>query len=235
MSPAMAKAEAATRGAKADQSDAVAAKKATAKGKSDDAFGLVRPAIPERPPNAGLPLRNLALFSKQARAVVSLLFPARRPPDIPPRSRGETRAEAARGARVITSDAFRAPDCRFPATRIADVKPRPALSSNLLFPRRVTPCPLTTLSDPIRSAVCALSSRTFVTNTEKTPTGSHRRRRRGRAPQLLRERGRVARARGETLHARQGRQAHARKARREAPGGGKETQEGGDAGGGGAG
>ena len=92
MSPAMAKAEAATRGAKADQSDAVAAKKATAKGKSDDAFGLVRPAIPARPPNAGLPLRNLALFSKQARAVVSLLFPARRPPDIPPRSRGETRA-----------------------------------------------------------------------------------------------------------------------------------------------
>ncbi len=68
MSPAMAKAEAATRGAKTDHSDAVAAKKATAKDKGDDAFGLVRPAIPARPPNARLPLRNFALFSKQARA-----------------------------------------------------------------------------------------------------------------------------------------------------------------------
>ena len=68
MSPAMAKAEAATRGAKTDHSDAVAAKKATAKDTGDDAFGLVRPAIPARPPNARLPLRNFALFSKQARA-----------------------------------------------------------------------------------------------------------------------------------------------------------------------
>ena len=63
MSPAGAKAEAATRGAKTDHSDAAAAKKATVKDKGDDAFGLVRRAISERPPNARLPLRNLALFS----------------------------------------------------------------------------------------------------------------------------------------------------------------------------
>eukprot|EP00228_Micromonas_bravo_P003710 CAMPEP_0203002640 /NCGR_PEP_ID=MMETSP1401-20130829/1357_1 /ASSEMBLY_ACC=CAM_ASM_000894 /TAXON_ID=38833 /ORGANISM="Micromonas pusilla, Strain CCAC1681" /LENGTH=208 /DNA_ID=CAMNT_0049744181 /DNA_START=201 /DNA_END=823 /DNA_ORIENTATION=- len=40
MSPAVAKAEAATRGAKTDQSDAPAAKKATGKDKGDDALGL---------------------------------------------------------------------------------------------------------------------------------------------------------------------------------------------------
>ena len=42
MSPAVAKAEAATRGAKTDQSDAPATKKATGKDKGDDALGLVR-------------------------------------------------------------------------------------------------------------------------------------------------------------------------------------------------
>ena len=235
MSPAMAKAEAATRGAKADQSDAVAAKKATAKGKSDDAFGLVRPAIPARPPNAGLPLRNLALFSKQARAVVSLLFPARRPPDIPPRSRGETRAEAARGARVITTSratCSERPTAGFPrrASLTSNPAPRPVFESSFSSTRPALPA-----NDPFRSAIRSGVTNVLVANTEMTRTGSHRRRRRGRAPQLLRERGRVARARGETLHARQGRQAHVRKARREAPGGGKETQEGGDAGGGGAG
>ena len=118
MSPAVAKAEAATRGAKTDQSDAPATKKATGKDKADDALGLVRHAIPACPPNARLPLRNFALFSKQARAEARrMLFPREEPAGYPAAfARRDARARHPRRARHHER---RVPNARPPVRRDA--------------------------------------------------------------------------------------------------------------------
>jgi hypothetical protein len=63
MSPAVAKTETAARAARTDQAFAAAMRKAAAKDKGDDAFGLVRLEIPYLGFNPPLPLGNFALFS----------------------------------------------------------------------------------------------------------------------------------------------------------------------------